>query len=150
MSGKAIRETLAALGVIASMVFVGLEIRASNTHARAAAYQELGIIAVEVWKDLQHDPAFAQLFVTASDSTQWDQIDEVGWFQLRAGVMVGMRGWETARLQVETGLLPLDALDRLGYERNPWPYLDRIWPEVRAALNEEFAVYVEQRFEIAP
>lgn len=64
--------------------------------------------------------------------------------------MVGMRGWETARLQVQTGLLPPDALDRLGYERNHWPYLDRIWPEVRAALSEEFAIYVEQRFEIAP
>ena len=34
MSGKAIPETLAALGVIASMVFVGLEIRQNNLLAQ--------------------------------------------------------------------------------------------------------------------
>ena len=50
MSGKAIRETLAALGVIASMVFVGMEIRTSNVQARAAAYQAIGIATAE-WHD---------------------------------------------------------------------------------------------------
>ena len=41
MSGKAIRETLAALGVIASMVFVGLEIRQNTALARAATRHAL-------------------------------------------------------------------------------------------------------------
>ncbi len=150
MSGKAIRETLGFLAVIASLVFVGMEIRGNTITARAAAYQELGIISVENWKELQHDPAFAQLIVAANDSTQWDQIDEAGWFQLRAGVMVGMRGWETLRLQVQTGLLPPEALERFGYGRNYWPYLHRMWPEVRANLSEGFATYVEQQFGIAP
>ena len=36
MSGKAIRETLAALGVIASMVFVGWEIRQNTSATRSA------------------------------------------------------------------------------------------------------------------
>jgi len=37
MSGRAVRETLAALGVIASLVFVGAEIRQNTTVARATA-----------------------------------------------------------------------------------------------------------------
>ncbi len=41
MSGKAIRETLAALGVIASMVFVGLEIQQNTRALHAAAIQDL-------------------------------------------------------------------------------------------------------------
>ena len=41
MSGKAIRETLAALGVIASMVFVGMEIRQNTAVARASAHNDL-------------------------------------------------------------------------------------------------------------
>ena len=36
MSGKAVRETLAALGVIASMVFVGWEIRQNTSATRSA------------------------------------------------------------------------------------------------------------------
>ena len=41
MSGKAIRETLAALGVIASMVFVGLEIRQNAEATRGATVLQL-------------------------------------------------------------------------------------------------------------
>ena len=41
MSGKAARETLAALGMIASMVFVGLEIQQNNQLARGQARQAL-------------------------------------------------------------------------------------------------------------
>jgi hypothetical protein len=48
MSGKAVRETLAALGVIAWMVFVGLELRQSNVQARAASYQAIGIATAEL------------------------------------------------------------------------------------------------------
>jgi hypothetical protein len=40
MSGKATRETLATLGVIASMIFVGLEIRQNTQAVRANAIQE--------------------------------------------------------------------------------------------------------------
>ena len=47
MSSTAVRESLAALGVIASMVFVGLQIRQSNIQARAAAFQEIGIATAE-------------------------------------------------------------------------------------------------------
>ena len=47
MSGKAGRETLGMLGVIASMIFVGFEIRQSNVQARAAAYQAIGVATAE-------------------------------------------------------------------------------------------------------
>ena len=40
MSGKAIRETLGFLGVMASLIFVGLEIRQNTLASRAAAIQE--------------------------------------------------------------------------------------------------------------
>ncbi len=40
MSGKAIRETLGFLAVVASMVFVGLEIQQNTRALRATAIQE--------------------------------------------------------------------------------------------------------------
>ena len=43
MSSKAIREALAALGVIASLLFVGFEIRQNTMVARASAYQAIGV-----------------------------------------------------------------------------------------------------------
>ena len=40
MSGKAIRETLGFVAVVASMVFIGLEIRQNTTATKGAAIQD--------------------------------------------------------------------------------------------------------------
>jgi hypothetical protein len=42
-----IRQSVAAAGVVASLAFVGLQIRQSNIQARAAAYQAIGIATSE-------------------------------------------------------------------------------------------------------
>ena len=47
MSAKAIRETLGFIGVIASMVFVGLEIQQNTIASQAEAYQAIGIATSE-------------------------------------------------------------------------------------------------------
>src|SRR5439155_7506205 len=47
MSSRTARQTLAAAGVITSLVFVGMQIRESNIQARAAAYREIGISTAE-------------------------------------------------------------------------------------------------------
>jgi len=46
-SAKFLGEVLAALGVMGSMAFVGMEIRTSNVQARAGAYQAIGIATSE-------------------------------------------------------------------------------------------------------
>jgi len=43
MLSKTVRETLAVVGVIGSMAFVGMQIRESNIQARASAYAAIGI-----------------------------------------------------------------------------------------------------------
>src|SRR5678816_2293813 len=47
MLSKTVRETLAVVGVIGSMAFVGMQIRESNVQARAAAYAAIGIATSE-------------------------------------------------------------------------------------------------------
>lgn len=42
-----IRQSVAAAGVVASLAFVGMQIRQSNIQARAAAYQAIGIATSE-------------------------------------------------------------------------------------------------------
>lgn len=74
MSSKAIRETLATLGVIASLIFVGIEIRNGTTQARAAAYQALGVATAEWFDSWAHDPDLAAVWnaqPSALDSADW-------------------------------------------------------------------------------
>ena len=146
MSGKAIGEALAALGVIASMIFVGLEIRQSNAQAqaaaRAAAYQAIGVATAESFDSWAHDP---ELFETrykgaaAMDSTDWQR------WALK--VTVFARLGETVLLQVEQGILPPDAMDRLGYRG--WkeifnvPKYACVWPLIRPGASASFREFVE-------
>ena len=54
--------------------------------------------------------------------------------------------------QVDEGLLPDDAVQRLGYGVDPrvyWPSsFERLWPVVRGRMNAEFAAHIESEFEI--
>jgi len=113
LSGKAVRETLAALGVIASMVFVGLQIRASNVQARAAAYQAIGISTSEFHRGFD---ARMNRLVTEGDYPdavkRWTLED---WEMFSRMTKADLRMLETVVLQVEQGLLPSDAINRLGY-----------------------------------
>ena len=49
MRGKALREAIGLMGVIGSLIFVGLEIRANTVAARAAAYQQMGSAISNIW-----------------------------------------------------------------------------------------------------
>jgi hypothetical protein len=113
MSTGRIGEIVAAVGVIASLVFVGQELRQSNIQARAAAYQELGLATADFHLDMseavlrqmmeaRHPEAFAR----------WTALDWERFFRRQVG---GMRQYESLLLQIEQGLLPADAVDRLGY-----------------------------------
>lgn len=143
MSGEAIRQMVAAIGVIASMIFVGLEIRQSNVQARAAAYQAIGIATAETFDTWAHDRQFATMLdegPAAMDTTDWRQ-----WaLKLTAYARLA----ETILHQVDQGILPSDAMDTFGYAG--WKSIFRdpiygcIWPLIRPGVSNSFREYVEE------
>ncbi|HSG46614.1 MAG TPA: hypothetical protein VLA43_02250 [Longimicrobiales bacterium] len=61
MSKQALRETLAFLGVVGSLLFVGLEIRQNNAIARAQTRQALTSEYREFWTALAYDENLAEI-----------------------------------------------------------------------------------------
>ena len=146
MSGKALRETLGFLVVVASMVFVGLEIRQNTVAARSAAYQAIGIATASAFDNMAHDRQF--LISTRKEAAAMDTAD---WLQLGNKATTFARLGETVLLQVEQGLLPPDAIERLGYAgwktvfddpRNPKNAC--LWPLIRPGVSEAFRQFVEE------
>ena len=119
ISSQAIRETLAALGVIASLAFVGVQICISNTQARAAAYQAIGIATAEFHRSF--DDRLNRLNTESSYPeaiARWHLED---WERYARMIRADLRMLKTVQLQVEQGLLPDDAMSRLGYNwGKPW------------------------------
>lgn len=142
MSSKAIREMLAAAGVVASLAFVGFEIRQNTVASRAAAYQAIGIATASAFDSWAHDREYVNLLQKAAG-----EMDANDWRQFATKMTVFARLGETALLQVEQGLLPSDAMERLGY-RGWATIFDNaktacIWPLIRPGVSSSFRDFVE-------
>jgi hypothetical protein len=143
---REVGEAVALLGVVASLVFVGLELRQSRIAARASAYQELGIAIADNWMGRANDRALNDLVALAStaDSVTWASVNESDVYLVRSYVAANLRLHETVYLQVDQGLLDPGALDTLG-----WSYfirstlLVRMWSHVRPLVTPRFAEYLE-------
>ena len=143
---REVGETIALIGVVASLVFVGLELRQSRIAAQAAAYQELGIAISNIWMERTNNRELNELVRIANgpDSAAWAELSESDVYLLRSLIVANVRLFETVFLQVEQGLLEKDAMDRLGWASllNS-TILERMWPHVRQAVTPSFATYLE-------
>ena len=148
MKRQGLREALSALGVIASLVFVGYEIRENTKVARAATYQAIGFDVLETFRQHSHDPQFALIRTTAEDSTRWAELSEADWFQLKSSLIGSFRAWEGVYRQVEEGLLPEEALGQFGYgwEFEPWHH--QLWPSIEGALPDDFAEFIRDWYDL--
>ena len=137
-------ETIAALGVIASMVFVGLQIRMSNIQARAAAYAAIGIATSEFHRAF--DARLNRLWTESEYPEAVQRWTLADWESTERTATADLRMLETILLQVEQGLLPADATARLGYN---WgavlgnPAYACLWPELRTQVGPSVRKHVE-------
>ena len=145
-SMREIGEVVALLGVVASLAFVGLELRQTRIAAQATAYQELGIAIADNWMGRANNRVLNDLVLVAStaDSATWADLDTSDVYLLRSYALANIRLYETAYLQVEENLLEGDALERLGWTNflNS-KFLERMWPQARPMVSPAFAAYLE-------
>ena len=108
MKAKSVGEALAALGVIASLVFVAFEIRQNTVALRAAAYQSIGLSGASTLGEVAHDRDFLENAFAKAPG----EMDRVDWWQFQRHMASLARTCETLQLQVVERALPEDAMDR--------------------------------------
>ncbi len=147
--GKAIRDTIGFVGIIGSLLFVGLEIQQNNRLAQASAYQAIGVASAAAWDNQAHDREFIALQL--KDPAEMQVNDWMQWYNK---FTVWARLGETTLLQVEKGLLPEDAMYRLGLSgwrdvfqpsapNHGGPKVACVWPLIRITVSDAFRRYVE-------
>ncbi len=144
MSSRTVRQTVAAAGVIISMAFVGMQIRQSNIQARAAAYQAIGIATAEFHRGFNaHMNRLATESGYPEAVKRWTHED---WETMERIYTADLRMLETILLQAEQGLLPPDAMARLGYHWGPVlssPAMACLWPELRTQVGSSVRKFIE-------
>ena len=97
---------------------------------------------------LEVDDRLAELSVAGLDDAaiaEWSPVDWHRQFRYLLGVF---RIWETLYLQIEQGVLPAEALDRLGWGNGPhvmWQGRDFVclWPAIRPNTSDQLTALIE-------
>lgn len=150
MSGKTIGELLAAFGVIASLVFVGLEIQQNTVVARAQTRQALTEDLREFIMTLATDPSLFEAFHNKFRDDYEGTHDE----RRALYVMYArLRMVENLFLQVQEGVVDESLFLSYGWSEQPvfmTPYFREWWPDQRSRFNPDFVASFEAEYDLIP
>ena len=140
---KNLVEIVGVIAVVASLIFVGYEIRQNTVAARAAAYQAIGVATAEAFDSMAHDKEMVAIMRKPAE-----EMKASDWAQYKMKMTVFARLGETVLLQIEQGLLPKDAMERLGFIGFSRTFEDPktacIWPSIQRDVSTSFRKFVEE------
>jgi hypothetical protein len=149
MSKTALRETVGVLGVVSSLLFVGLEIRQNTAVARGQARQALAEINDEWLSHLTVDLEYSDLWYRAWE-TEGD-IREGEEFRVQMMMTQFVRRLENVYFQYREGLVDESALRSYGLQDFnglfSTPRFEEWWiaGAWREAFHPDFVAFVEDR-----
>ena len=135
---------LANLGVIAGIIFLGVELHQNNelmeAEARAARADRLRATAEHVFID----QAFADLLVKAGNQEALTDSERL---RVRSFNLYRLRGLEAYFVEYQAGVNPTPSVDgwNLAFHAKQWsgPSLAETWDEVKPQLGDEFVAWME-------
>ena len=148
MSGSAIRETLGFLAVVASLVFVGIEIRQNTAVARGQARQDLAALNQEWLVLMGQDAEWNDIYNRA-----WRDEGELTELESRRAtfmMLLNLRRMENVYLQYREGLVDESALSSYGLQGGGaiyrGPRFTAYWENGRNGFDPGFVEFFNQRF----
>jgi hypothetical protein len=144
VSWRSLAELVAVVGVIFSLVFVGLELRQTRIASKAAAYQELGLAVSDIWLSLSRNRELSDLLGAVDSIDSYNSLDRSDQLLIQNFMVGVLRQFETTYLQVEEGLLDASSLRLLGWEqlKDNNGALQATWPEIHGWITSSFASYL--------
>ncbi len=141
---KTTMEAFGIRAVVASLIFVGLELRQTSSIARLEAHQVFVTAMSAGASDTASDPALAGLIMETFTDKKPEEYTPAETMQLRAQYMSVTYLWYGLFLSVEEGILPEEYLSTIAatglYNSD---YFRSFWPQIRDNYNSEFRAYFE-------
>ncbi len=138
-------EFVGAIAVVATLLYLAIQVRNSTVQARASAYQATGIALGQYF--LSMDDRTLRLINEANYSEallRWTLAD---WEKFRQSHIAALRMLEGIHLQ--QGLLGSDAMERFGItidsnEAVNTPGFRCIWPDLRSAVGPSLRILIDE------
>jgi hypothetical protein len=142
VKGKTLGELIGFVGVVASLVFVGLEVRQNTLAARAGAYQDMGTAISDLWLLAAQDPSLATLLLRSFEDPD-AEFSPAERDQLTTQYIAALRQYEVVWRQVELGLLDEEVLGYFGWDPSEIAK-GRSWERVRTLMSPDFRAFLEE------
>ena len=151
---RRIGEIVAAVSVVSSLVFVGLEVHQNTLAVRGATYQALSDAASGALLELAHDPQLAALMarVFNEDAVSEDFTGPEN-MQLTVSHMAFIRRLENSYLQYREGILDERVFEGYGWNDGVLRthYFREFWFRgAGATTGQDFIEFFERRTGITP
>lgn len=137
-------ELIGFISVIASLVFVGMEISQNTTAVRGSTNQAISDQASELYLTIATDRNLAGLVKKLYDDVPKEDFDSIDEMQLFLTVMTGLRRVENIYLQLEDNILDDRAFDRIGLSFYRSKYGRQIWDENKQFFDRNFVPFFEE------
>jgi len=137
-------ELIGFISVIASLIFVGMEISQNTTAVRGATNQAISDQASELYLTIATDRNLAGLVKKLYDDVLREDFDSIDDMQLFMTVLTGLRRVENIYLQIEDNILDDRAFDRIGLSFYRSKYSRQIWEENKQFFDRKFVPFFEE------
>ncbi|WOJ92145.1 hypothetical protein R0135_10130 [Congregibacter variabilis] len=145
----AVAEIIGGAAIIASLIFVGAEVRQNTAAIRSATVQAIADQSNASNLAFATDEKLADLlFLTLKDSEAHKDPSKItGGDKIRLEMILRstLRRVENIYLHVEGGVLEPEALDRVGYGFYRTDFAKDYWRAARAGFDQDFAKFMDEK-----
>jgi len=137
-------EVIGLVSVIASLIFVGVEIRQNTTAIRGATQQEISYQISEIYKIAVENEKIALITSQAYKGIEKDDLSETDFSRFWLFAMMGLRRVENIYLQYNNGFVGYEAFDRIDMAFYRTSLVRQIWEERKNSFDPDFVVFYEE------
>ena len=137
-------EIAGLVSIIASLIFVGAEIRQNTIAIRGATQQEISLQLSQMLTLVVENERLAFLVDEAYNGTTKAELSKVDFSTFRAFANIGFRRIENIYLQHMNGFVNEDAFQRIGWDYYQSPLLREIWEDRKKGFNTDFVIFYEK------
>ena len=145
MTLQEIPQIIGGIGVIASLIYVAIQIRNNSRAVRAATYQQLSVNTLQGWMSMAHDGETTDIVLRGMDD--FFALNRVEKARFRFLVMAYVGGFANAWFQLKIGTLRDNDWRAITGDMDAFfstPGTHAVWPLVKSRFNPEFTAFVDQ------
>ena len=144
MAKREVFEIFGLIGVIGSLIFVGVEVRQNTAEIRGSTHQSVSEQVNELYLTIAEDERLSKLVSEMMENSNLRKnLSPSDQISLDFVVLTGLRRIENIYLQYLDGILSDSAFDRIGMSFYRIQYAKEAWGKYKGGFDSNFVTFFE-------